>query len=82
MLIKRILSSVVIIGLVIAAIFNQWLLTAVIITLTVLGLYEFYTMLEHKGISIYKYFGIGMGAIIPFSGWRQRINASAPKGMP
>jgi phosphatidate cytidylyltransferase len=67
MLIKRIISSVVIVGLVIAAIFNQWLLSVVIITLTVLGLYEFYTMLEHKGISIYKYFGIGMGAIIPFS---------------
>jgi phosphatidate cytidylyltransferase len=67
MLIKRIISSVVLVGLVTAAIFNQWMLSAVIITLTVLGLYEFYTMLEHKGISIYKYFGIGMGAIIPFS---------------
>jgi len=36
-------------------------------TVTVLGLYEFFTMLEKKGISIFKYFGIGMGAVIPAS---------------
>lgn len=32
-----------------------------------MGLYEFFTMLEKKKIMIYKYFGIGMGAIIPLS---------------
>jgi phosphatidate cytidylyltransferase len=32
-----------------------------------LALYEFFTMLEHKGINIYKYVGIGMGTVIPLS---------------
>ncbi len=31
------------------------------------GLYEFFTMLEKKGIEVYKYFGMGMGAVIPLS---------------
>lgn len=38
-----------------------------ILLLTVLGLYEFFTMLEKKGINSYKYFGIGLGAVIPIS---------------
>jgi phosphatidate cytidylyltransferase len=33
----------------------------------IIGLYEFFTMLQNKGISIYKYFGICMGAVIPLS---------------
>jgi len=28
---------------------------------------EFFTMLEHRGINSYKYFGIGMGLVIPIS---------------
>lgn len=35
--------------------------------LTVFGLYEFFTMLERKEISIYKYVGIGLGSFIPLS---------------
>jgi phosphatidate cytidylyltransferase len=34
---------------------------------SLMGLYEFFTMLEKKGISVYKYFGMGMGAVIPLS---------------
>jgi phosphatidate cytidylyltransferase len=47
--------------------FVDWM-TAVVVTLFIIaGLYEFFTMLENKEISIYKYFGIGMGTIIPVS---------------
>ncbi len=67
MLIKRIFSSIVLIGLVIVSVFNIWVFDSVIMLITVLGLYEFFTMLERKGISIYKYVGIGMGMIIPLS---------------
>jgi len=67
MLVHRIFSSIILIGIVIAAIFNNWVFYFVITVMTVLGLYEFFTMLEQKGISIYKYFGIGIGAIIPLS---------------
>jgi phosphatidate cytidylyltransferase len=67
MLAKRVLSSIVMIGLCAAALYNNLIFAAVVLLVTVLGLYEFFTMLEKKGISIFKYFGIGMGAIIPAS---------------
>jgi phosphatidate cytidylyltransferase len=40
-------------------------LTAIVFIIA--GLYEYFVMLEKKGINIYKYFGIGMGAVIPLS---------------
>lgn len=67
MLNKRILSATTLILLTILVIFSDWLCGLVITLLIILGLYEFFTMLEKKGISIYKYFGIGLGAIIPLS---------------
>jgi phosphatidate cytidylyltransferase len=67
MLINRIYSSIVLVLLVIAGLMFDWMFYLVITAFTVLGLYEFFTMLERKGISIYKYFGIGMGVIIPLS---------------
>ncbi|MFH0858626.1 MAG: phosphatidate cytidylyltransferase [Candidatus Omnitrophota bacterium] len=67
MLSKRILSTVVLVFLTILVIFSDWLSGLVVTLLIIMGLYEFFTMLEKKGISIYKYFGIGMGAIIPLS---------------
>jgi phosphatidate cytidylyltransferase len=67
MLIKRIFSSIVLIALVAAGIFNIWVFRFMIMLITVLGLYEFFTMLERKGISIYKYVGIGLGSFIPLS---------------
>jgi phosphatidate cytidylyltransferase len=45
----------------------DWLFGLLVTAFTIAGLYEFFTMLENKGINIYKYFGIGMGAIIPLS---------------
>jgi len=65
--IKRIFSSMLLIGAVILAVFNIWVFNLVIMLITVFGLYEFFTMLERKGISIYKYVGIGMGSVIPLS---------------
>lgn len=47
--------------------FIDWLTGAVVTLFIIAGLYEFFTMLEKKGISIYKYFGIGMGTVIPLS---------------
>jgi len=67
MLLKRIISATILIAIVIATIFVTWLFNIAIIFFIVLGLYEFFTMLEKKGINIYKYFGIGMGVIIPLS---------------
>lgn len=67
MLIKRIFSAAILIAIIIATIFVQWFFNIVVILFIVTALYEFFTMLEKKGISTYKYFGVGIGTIIPFS---------------
>jgi phosphatidate cytidylyltransferase len=67
MLLKRIITSGAIISFIIGVIFFDWLCGLVITLLIVAGLYEYFVMLERKGIKIYKYFGIGMGTIIPLS---------------
>jgi len=67
MLSKRIISGIVLIGIVITIIFFELATVATIIVLIGIGLYEFFTMLEKKGIRIYKYFGIATGLVIPLS---------------
>ncbi|TAM43298.1 hypothetical protein EPN54_00495, partial [bacterium] len=67
MLLKRIISSVILIGIICAVIFSRVLCALTVVLFIIAGLYEYFTMLEKKGISIYKYFGIGMGVIIPLS---------------
>jgi phosphatidate cytidylyltransferase len=67
MLLKRIISSVVLIGIIIGTIFVDWICGLLVIAFIVGGLYEFFTMLERKEIYIYKYFGIALGAVIPLS---------------
>jgi len=64
---KRIISSIVLISIIVATLFIDWLCSLLIAVFIIAGLYEFFTMLEKKGISLYKYVGIGIGAIIPFS---------------
>jgi phosphatidate cytidylyltransferase len=45
----------------------NWLCGLVVTLFIAAGLYEFFRMLEMKQIASYKYFGIGMGIIIPLS---------------
>ncbi len=68
-IIKRIVTSVLIVLFVIFGIFfmPDWFYTAVIVVLIAGGLYEFYSLIEKKGIFIYKYFGIFVGVLIPLS---------------
>lgn len=67
MLIKRIISSIVLIGVLVITAFVDWLCGLLVTIFIVIGLYEFFAMLEKKEISIYKYFGTAMGTIIPLS---------------
>lgn len=67
MLIKRVISSLALISIISIVIFFDWLCGLVVTMFIIAGLYEYFLMLEKKGINIYKYFGIGMGAIIPLS---------------
>ena len=64
---KRIISAIFLIVLIIAAITVRLVFSIAVMFFIVLGLYEFFTMVEKKGIKIYKYVGIGMGSIIPLS---------------
>ncbi len=61
------MSSIIFISLVILAMLVDWICGLVVTAFIAIGLYEFYTMLEKKGISIYKYFGICMGIVAPLS---------------
>lgn len=64
---KRIITSAVLISVITLSLFIDWICSLFITAFIIGGLYEFFTMLEKKGISIYKYFGIGMGTVIPIS---------------
>lgn len=64
---RRLFSSVCIIVCVICLLRYPWLTGLGVTALVVAGLFEFFTMLEHKGISLYKYFGTALGAILPLS---------------
>jgi len=67
MVLKRIITSIVLIVLIAFIVSLDWLVGLVVTGFIVGGLYEFFTMLEKKGIVIYKYFGIAVGTIIPLS---------------
>ena len=67
MMLKRIISAVVLISIITGVIFFEKLCALVVTLFIIGGLYEYFVMLEKKGINIYKYFGIGMGTIIPLS---------------
>ncbi len=67
MVAKRVISSAVLISLICILIFFDWLCSLFVVLFIVGGLYEYFAMLEKKGICIYKYFGIGIGTIIPLS---------------
>ncbi len=64
---RRFLTSSFLILFSALAITSKWCSGIVISILIIIGLYEFFSMLEKKGIEVYKYFGIVMGVIIPFS---------------
>ena len=67
MLGKRIISSLLLILMIIGVMSIDWLCGLAVILFIAAGLYEFFHMLENKQVVNYKYFGIGMGIIIPLS---------------
>ncbi|MDP2941423.1 MAG: phosphatidate cytidylyltransferase [Candidatus Omnitrophota bacterium] len=64
---KRIISFIVLIGIIAGTILVGWLCGIFIAAFIVVGMREFFAMLEHKGIRAYKYFGIAVGIMIPLS---------------
>ena len=61
----RILSSAIMIALSIGAVLDKWVMMAVLLSLTIGGLYEFFHLVKKKGIPIYSYTGIIIGVILP-----------------
>ncbi len=64
---NRITSSIFLITLTVLGIFNRWFFIVLILLLTMGGLYEFFYLIRKKGIPIYSYVGIFIGAAIPLS---------------
>lgn len=64
---RRIITSAILISIIVATLFVNWMSGLLVSAFITAGLYEFFTMLEKKGLSIYKYFGIGLGTLIPLS---------------
>lgn len=67
MLTKRIWTSLFLAAFMLSTVFIDWLCGLMITSFIVVGLLEFFTMLEKKGIYNYKYFGTCLGALIPLS---------------
>jgi len=68
-LIKRFISSVILISIAVITIFflPDWVFVLVSTLIIGLGLYEFFSLVQKKGIPIYKPFGIIVGICIPIS---------------
>jgi len=64
---ERFTSATCMILLAAFAVMNQWFFIVTILSLTVIGLYEFFSMVKKKGIPIYSYVGIFIGVLIPLS---------------
>ena len=67
MLMRRVITALILSSISVVAILNKWVFAAIATFLIIAGLYEFFKLLEKKGIYIYKYFGIAIGVIIPIS---------------
>ncbi|MDD5019221.1 MAG: phosphatidate cytidylyltransferase [Candidatus Omnitrophica bacterium] len=64
---RRFVSAFCLSILALASVFFEPLYATTVIALVALGLYEFFSLIEKKGIPIYKYFGTIIGIIIPLS---------------
>jgi phosphatidate cytidylyltransferase len=64
---KRIISGTCIVAAVMLGSYFTSVVFLVVTALALVGLWEFYTMIERKGVSLFKYFGLFLGAVIPVS---------------
>ncbi|TAN60242.1 phosphatidate cytidylyltransferase [bacterium] len=67
MLKQRLLNTLIWFAVIVLALRYQWIFALCIMGLIAGGLYEFFCLIEKKGIPIYKYFGMAIGVIIPLS---------------
>ena len=67
MLKERLVSSILVISLTFLVIFffPNWVFCAVATLFITMSLYEFYSMVEKKNITVYKYLGTFLGILVP-----------------
>lgn len=67
MFVKRFISSLLLISVaaIIIFILPNWVYSSVVAILVGFGLYEFYSLVDKKGIFVYKYFGTILGIFVP-----------------
>lgn len=64
---QRLLSTICWAGIIVLAVKYQAVFSLCVMALIIGGLYEFFNLIEKKGIYIYKYFGMCIGVLIPLS---------------
>lgn len=64
---QRLLSAVVWFFIIVLAIRDERIFALCLMALITGGLFEFFSLIEKKGIHIYKYFGMCIGIVIPLS---------------
>jgi len=64
---KRIISSIVLILITIFSLICYPLFFSIVTIIILIGLYEFYYMVEKKEVRLFKLFGLVVGALIPIS---------------
>ncbi len=67
MLTQRLVSSLFWLIIIILAVIYRPVFALSVTALIIGGLYEFFSLIEKKGIYIYKYFGMAIGIMIPLS---------------
>ena len=67
MISRRFVTGIILSIYSLTAIFIERLYVLTVVILISIGLYEFFTLIEKKGIPMYKYFGTVIGIIIPLS---------------
>jgi len=75
-LIQRLLSSAVLIGIVLGALFwfPLWVYALVLVGFVAVGLYEFFTMVRHRGILVHRPLSISLGVVfIGLVAWRSLV---------
>jgi len=68
-MLQRVKGTILVLSLAVLVIFfvPNWTFCLVVVWLSGMALYEFYAMVEHKGVAVYKYFGTALGMLVPIA---------------
>ena len=73
---RRLLSSAFLVSVVLATLFcfPLWMFAAVVMGFVAVGLYEFFTMVRHRGMLVHRVLSVGLGVLfISLVAWRSLV---------